>query len=333
MNILMIGMYPPNIGGIATHIYYLKKELEKNHNVYVLNYGKSQEDRVFSTYAPKKFRGFFFLSSGGSKILKIIKKYDIDIIHSHYILPSGLLGVFGKFFTKRKLIISAHGSDVNILMKKKYGRCICKYVLKKSDCLIANGKSVAEDLSRYNRVEIVYNGVDLNRFYPKSYKREGVAYIGALTKEKSVDTLLKAWKNPWIIGDGPERSNLEKFGGTFFGYRLDTEEILNESKVLVLPSRKEGFGMVLLEAMACGTPVIARNIPGINEIVKDNYNGSLFEKDSELKGLIGKILEDENLREKFVKNGLKTVKNFTWKKTAEKVLKIYEMVLDYSKRI
>jgi len=86
--------------------------------------------------------------------------------------------------------------------------------------------------------------------------------------------------------------------------------------------------MVLLEAMACGTPVIARDIPGVNEIVKNDYNGFLFKKDSELKGLIEKILENENLRKKFVKNGLKTVKNFTWEKTAEKVLRIYERVID-----
>lgn len=333
MNILMVGMYPPNIGGVATHIYYLKKELEKEHNVYVLNYGSSKEKNVFSTYAPKKFRGFSFLLSGIGKIIGIIKKYDIDIIHSHYILPPGLLGLFGKGITGKKLVISAHGSDVNIMMKRRYGGYVCGYVLKKSDYLIANSKSVGKKLEKYNRTEIIYNGVDLDRFYPKNYKREGVTYIGALTKEKSVETLLKAWKNAWIVGDGPERKNLEKIGGIYFGYRKDVEEILNKSRVLVLPSKKEGFGVVLLEAMACGTPVIARDIPGVNEIVKNNYNGLLFKEDSELKHLIEKILEDEDLREKIIQNGLETVKNFTWKNTAEKVLKVYERVLEDSKRI
>ncbi|MEA1993391.1 MAG: glycosyltransferase family 4 protein [Euryarchaeota archaeon] len=328
MNILMIGLYPPHIGGVATHIYHLKKELEKNHNVYVLTYGEATDGRVFSTFAPKLGRGLFFSMSGLMKIRKIVKQCDIDVIHAHYILPPGFVGLFGKRLTGTKLVISAHGSDVNRLMKKCYGHFLSGIVLKKSDYLIANSKAVAETLKRYNRTELIYNGVDLDRFYPKNYEREGVTCIGALIKDKGVETLLKAWDDPWIVGDGPERLRLEALGGTFFGYRSDTEEILNKSKVLVLPSKKEGFGIVLLEAMACGTPVIARDIPGVNEIVKDRYNGLLFKKDSELNLLINKIIKKRNLREKLVENGLKTVKNFGWAKTAGKVLGVYKDLLE-----
>ncbi len=328
MNILMVGLYPPHIGGVATHIYHLKKELEEDHNIYVLTYGKAQEEDVFSTYAPDTFRGFFFLASGGIKISHVLKKCDIDIIHGHYILPPGLLGVWGKKIGRKKLVVSAHGTDVNVLMKKRYTRFLSEYVLKKSDYLIANSTHVAETLSQYNRTKIVYNGVDLDRFYPKNYEREGVTYVGALIKGKSVETLLKTWDNPWIVGDGPERLRLEQYRGTFFGYRKDVEEILNRSKVLVLPSKKEGFGMVLLEAMACGTPVIARDIPGVNEIVEDGHNGLLFKKDEELTDLIERIIENKDLRDKLVKNGLKTVKNFTWTKTAERVLEVYREILE-----
>jgi glycosyltransferase involved in cell wall biosynthesis len=328
MNILMVGLYPPHRGGVATHLYNLTRKLEKKHNVYVLTYGKSTEKNVFSTAAPTKFRGWFFLVSGGLKISQIVRKYDIELIHAHYILPPGFVGLWGKKMTDAKFVISAHGSDVNTLMKKWYGRIVSEYVLKRSDYLIANSESVAKILRRYNRTTVAYNGVDTQRFYPKGYEREGVTYIGALMKKKGVDTLLNAWNDAWIVGGGPERSRLESLGGRFFGYRDDPEEILNRSKVLVLPSHREGFGMVLLEAMACGTPVIARDIPSINEIVEDEYNGLLFKKDAELKNRIERIVENEDLRKKLIKNGLETVKKFSWEKTVEKVLEVYSTVCE-----
>jgi len=113
MNILMIGEYPPKIGGISTHIYYLKKELIKlNQNIFVLTYSKSLEDGVYYNKLPNRFRGFFFILFGLFKGIYIIRRNKIDIIHSHFATTPGLLGLILSLITRKKRILTVHGSDV-----------------------------------------------------------------------------------------------------------------------------------------------------------------------------------------------------------------------------
>jgi len=103
----------------------------------------------------------------------------------------------------------------------------------------------------------------------------------------------------------------------------DVAMVLNMLDVFVLPSKiRESFGMVLVEAMACGIPVIGSNIGGIPEIIKDSFNGYLFEPGNEkdLTDKLSKILSDEKLRKQLSANALKTVENrFTVEKMIEEI--------------
>ena len=138
----MIGEYPPKIGGISTHIYQLKKELEKlDQDVYVLTYSNSLEEKVYSSKLPKKFRGFFFVLFGIFKGVSVIRKNKIEVIHSHFATTPGLLGFFLSIFTRKKRILTVHGSDINVYLEKGIMGKLVKFILSNYPTIIAVSRS------------------------------------------------------------------------------------------------------------------------------------------------------------------------------------------------
>ena len=143
----MIGEYPPKVGGIASHIYHLKKELNKTgQKVYVLTYSDSIEERVYYTKLPKKFRGFFFILFGFLKGISIVRRNKIDIIHSHFATTPGLLGLFLSVFTRKKRILTVHGSDINVFLKRRFIGNIVKIVLSNYPLIIAVSPYLAKKI-------------------------------------------------------------------------------------------------------------------------------------------------------------------------------------------
>jgi len=164
--------------------------------------------------------------------------------------------------------------------------------------LVADGFAAA-------RVSFIPNGVDTDRFRPRSAEDEEsrlpdgwpprgpvVVTVGRLVPAKGLDVLLQAWNqlaaaapgaHLVIVGDGPLRAQLEaatrKLGltdaVTFLGARPDVPELLRRSDVYVSSSRTEGMSNALLEALACGLPLIATRVGGAEDIVDDRVNGVL----------------------------------------------------------
>ena len=171
----------------------------------------------------------------------------------------------------------------------------CKYV-------VAASKAIGESLVRCGinkkRIRVIYDAVDLSRITgarPAALRSElslGNAFIylfvGRLTPQKGVDVLLRSFARQGagvllIAGDGPERGSLEKLVGelgieknTFFlGVRGDVPSLMRAADCFVLASRLEGLGLVLVEAIASGLPVVASNVDGIPEVVEDGATGML----------------------------------------------------------
>jgi glycosyltransferase involved in cell wall biosynthesis len=336
-NVLMIGLYPPHIGGVASYVYELTRALESlGVTVYVVTYGKASGPHVYGTFTTSRLRGLSFLATGTRKVYQIIKKKDIDILHAHYLVPPGLVGVFAKNLSQIPLVVTCHGSDI-FVFSTGWKKIISQYVVKSADYMVCNSKAtlaVAKELSSTD-VRYIPSGVNLNQFHPLSMKREAVTYVGALSKVKGVDIFLRAMKGTpekvWIVGDGPERTNLERLAEelqvdcTFWGFRTDTCEFMNKSKIVVLPSRKEGFGLTILEAMACGTPVIGRNTGGIPEIITGK-NGLLFETEEELHERVLNLLQNKTLWEQLREKGLETVSQWSWEKTAHSYADLYNNI-------
>lgn len=337
MKILIIGHYPPHKGGVATHTESLVKELRKKHEVHIITYGpisprEFEKEFVHQVTVPNVFglRGILFTFLAAVKAIKLHKKFDFDIIHAHYVGTTSYAGLLAKNRLKIPLIITAHGSDLDFMSKLPLGRYFVKESLTKSDLTITVShylKKRALALGA-NRVRVIPNAIkNLKR---KSLKREYITFIGSLTPYKDPTTFIKLARHfPnekfLVVGDGPLREELEKQAPKnvkFLGYREDIGEILSKTKLLILPSVREGFGLVVLEANSLGVPVIGRAVGGIRELIREGKNGYTFETFEELVKKVDSLLPNKKAL-KMGKIGNTISGRYNWKKIGEAVEERY----------
>ncbi len=337
----MIGEYPPKIGGISTHISHLKKELNNyNQNVFVLTYSSSKEEKVYSSKLPKKFRGVFFIIFGFFKGIYIIRKNRIDLIHSHFATSPGLLGILLSFITKKKRILTVHGSDINVYLNRNIMGKVIKFVLSNYQIIISVSPNLSERITHLVKAEVISipNGVDNLKFFPDNSEKTGIGFVGALVNEKNPKDFIELIKElrkreivepAYIIGDGYLRKELEDSSKglniNFLGEITETERYLKRFSLIVSTSKTEGFGLSILEAMACGTPVISLSSPGSNYLLE---NLSLVVQDkTQLANLSEKILLNSQFRDNLSSKVLEKSKLFTWKKCALATLESYNKLL------
>jgi len=203
-------------------------------------------------------------------------------------------------------------------------------------------------------IRIISNGIDLKRIASISPSAEecDVIFAGRLIKEKNVDMLIEAiyhLRNSIpdmscnIIGDGPEKERLIgltcKYGlldsVRFFGF-MEYDEIISHmksSKVLVLPSSREGFGMVVVEAFACGTPVITvESQRNAASMLVSRGTGLVVKPDvKELGDAIGKIITDGELRKKMGASAREAARGYDWENKVLELSSLYEKAIKLSK--
>ncbi|MCK5040254.1 MAG: glycosyltransferase family 4 protein [Candidatus Aenigmarchaeota archaeon] len=213
-----------------------------------------------------------------------------------------------------------------------------------------------------NKLSWIPPGIDLTKFKPKkskyilekyNLKKNSktilfVGHMGTFHKHKGVDVLINAIKkvnktnkNTHLIlvgkGDAKEYKKLcekQNIKNTIFAGFVKDETLpkyYQSADILVLPTttEQEGFGMVLLEAMACGGPVIGTKIGGIPYVIKNNKTGLLIEPKNPLllANAIKKLLNNKELWKKLSKNGLKESKKYDWKKVIDKTEKLFKGVV------
>jgi glycosyltransferase involved in cell wall biosynthesis len=189
-----------------------------------------------------------------------------------------------------------------------------------------------------HRLTVIENGVDLSRFSPPPRPGSGLLAVGRLTDQKGFDILLQALRllqeaptSTTILGEGEERPRLEALAEglpvRLPGWTSDIRPALREAAVLVIPSRWEGFGLVAVEAMASGVPVIASRVDGLVEVVSDA--GILVEPEEPvaLSAAIRRLLSDPDLLEDLRQRGLKRAPRFSIQRTVEHYEALYRSVL------
>jgi glycosyltransferase involved in cell wall biosynthesis len=307
--------------------------------------------KVIQKYLKWLFKGLWCLLRG----------YKYNVIHAHYIFPSGLLALLYKVIWKKKLVVTSHGGDIDKMANKnKFTSWGTRKVLSEADHVIAVGYRLYDDILKdfdvdENKLSLISMGVDRSIFKPlynedPLRKKLGIKesekvllFVGNFIKDKGVYELFQSFKKLrerdsditlHIIGRLTDKELFDELvnqaGETapiFYHGPLKQSEIadwMNVAEALILPSYIEGFGLVALEAMACETPVVGTRVGGLEYLLADE-SGVLVEprdENSLFKG-ISFILDHPDLKESIKANGLRRVEEHDQQRIILKLVEIY----------
>jgi len=328
------------------------QDIEVYHPRYFIIPGLFRFLHGFSLYFPLKLL-----------IGKLLEERNFDLINAHWIFPDGVAAVQGALKLNMPVIVTAHGCDINLYSTYRLRRPQIRHALRKSNSVSVVSSALKKRIVSLgipgSKVQIIPNGVDLEQFVPIDQKwcrkqlglpseARIILFVGALDPVKGLDYLLDALTQVCalhqdlfvaIVGDGPLRQTLarkvQKLNLTnlvrFFGARPHNEIPLwmNACDLFCLPSLREGWPCVIMEALACGRPVVASRVGGVPEIV-NKQNGYLVaaqDIDQLARGLEA-VLQRRWNREEIRATSI----GFSWKVSAEKYYIEYRNTISKMKR-
>ena len=371
--IQIVAYYPPCVGGMQNIAREISERLaKKGHQVEVFTSdigckkGKLRSTKNLKIHYLKscQFAHTPIIPSLFFKLLKISKDSIIHVHIAHAMIPE-IVFLVSKI---RNIPYVAHihadvepSGKMGFLLpfyKKIFLQKILNYaskiVVPTKDYIAIISKKYA--ISKY-KIIVIPTGVDLNNFKSMSGKLHNpirLLFVGRLTKQKNIRLLIKSFKkiidnNDFnielhIVGEGEDKNkiifliktlkldNRVILHGSLIGNKL--HKIYSNSDIFILPSMFESFGIVLIEAMASGIPIIASNIPCVRNVIKNNKTGLLVKTTPEdFAEAIEKLLNNPKLREKLIENGLEEIKKYNWDKIVSKFEWIYkEVIYDNNKK-
>lgn len=269
------------------------------------------------------------------KVRKILKQIKPDIVYLHSSKAGAIGRIALAFNFKTKILYNAHGWYFNAQIsdkKRKIFALIEKILAIKTDKIINISKSEYESALKYKiapkkKMCIIENGIDFTKFENNDKYREEtrkkyhienneivIGVVGRLTEQKDPMTMIKAFelvykenKNTRLmyVGSGELEKNVKQYAKEknildmiiITGWVNNVEQYIPAFDIAVLPSKWEGFGLVLIEYMACDKPIIATNVGGIKDIIENEKNGLLVEVENEkqLQEAIKKYIKDKSL--------------------------------------
>ena len=341
-------------------IYFFPERFEKLAYGSGILYNLRNSPIVFFTIIPFVLSELFWA-------LKIIQKHQVKIIHTHWLIPQGLIGAIIHYLTRVPHIATIHGSDLNLIKNNIILKIVCRFIVTNSDAITTNSSYMKQQLlsitpDSLQKIQVIPMGVDPQKYQncdiinlKLKYEASNIVLsVGRLIDWKGTIHLINAMPlvvkrfpdtRLLIVGTGPEKENLVQRthqlsleeNVKFLGIVSDDDLVkyYHIADVFVLPSvnksgETEGLGVVLLEAMASGCPVIGSNVGGIPDIITDGENGFLVhERDpAQLAEKIISLLLDVELRGTFRKNGYaKIEKSFSWERISDQFASVYHQVL------
>lgn len=321
---------------------YKKEQFSKNINIHYLDINKKEnihfqtnKDLLTYSWKAKKYSE------------ELIKNKKYDLAHAFFGIPCGYIAMkLGLPY-----IVSLRGSDVPFYnsrfkyLDKFVFKNLSKKIWNRAGKVIANSsdlKNLALESSPLQKIDVIYNGIDINEFIPlnKRIENSKLKFIstGRLTKRKGYDNLIKTFRNLkdyelTLIGEGDEEIHLKnlaveyKVNVQFLGKQPHDKisAYLQEADIFVLPSINEGMSNSILEAMSCGLPIITTDTGGAKEIIKKN--GYIVEKGHEesLGKALQAYLSNKTLLKEHSIESRKLAESMSWEKIARKYFDEYSL--------
>ncbi len=292
---------------------------------------------------------FLYILSAFPMIIKLARKNDYKINHTHFIFPDGVLAFAVKILQKIPYIITAHGSDVpgynpdRFKLLHKILIPLWKLVTSNAEKIVLPSKNLETLVKKINpklTTAIIPNGIDPNKFSLNVIKKKQILIVTRMFKRKGVQYFLEAVKGLEhdyhinIVGDGPYLESLKgismqnnlkiNFTGYLDNYSDQFRKLYEESEIFVFTSESENFPVVLLEAMLSGMAIITTNDTGCAEVVGDAAI-LIDSKNSEaIKQSLLKLMGNNELIGKLRFAARKRAEEiFGWEKIAQKYLELY----------
>jgi L-malate glycosyltransferase len=291
-----------------------------------------------------------------SKMAEVTKREKLDLLHVHYAIPHAACAYLAKQMVGGdvKVVTTLHGTDITVLGYDPSLTDLIRFGIEQSDAVTAVSQSLVNQtyqlIEPKKDIKTVYNFVDEKIYYKHEAdslrKQYGIAddekvmiHVSNFRKVKRVEDVIKAFhliqekiKSKLIlVGDGPELTTvcnmINELGLTdkvlLLGKQENVAELFSISDLKLLLSEKESFGLVLIEAMACGVPTIGTNVGGIPEVINDGMNGYICEL-GDVQTIASKaidLLSNPVLHSEMAKQALLTVQG---KFNSEKIVNEYE---------
>ncbi|MVP00009.1 N-acetyl-alpha-D-glucosaminyl L-malate synthase BshA [Paenibacillus lutrae] len=244
-----------------------------------------------------------------SKLAQVAQMQGLDLLHVHYAIPHAVCALLAKQMvgSQLKVVTTLHGTDITVLAQDHSISDLIRYAINESDAVTAVSNDLIEetretlDISR--EIDLTYNFVDKRVYYPRSvetlrkeFARDDekiLLHISNFRPVKRVLDVVDVFERVskdvpsrlLFVGEGPELSkvisHVKELGlsdrVTFCGKQDDVAQLISLGDVMLLPSEKESFGLVALEAMACGVPTVGSQAGGIPELITHGETGFLTE--------------------------------------------------------
>ena len=299
-----------------------------------------------------------------SKLVDVVKFENLDLLHVHYAIPHAAVAYMAKKILLSEgryvpVITTLHGTDITLVGRNKEFAPVVAFSINKSDGVTAVSESLKQQTTSYfnvnNEIKVIHNFIDFERFsktnkdhFKKAIAPNGeriITHTSNFRKVKRIADAMHAFKKIYdkipskllLIGDGPERRNLEDLCRDlglceeirFLGKQDAIEELLAVSDLFIMPSESESFGLAALEAMACEVPVISTDVGGLPEVNLHGVTGFLSQVgdiDDMARNAISILSNDEQLQN-FRKNALDQAKRFDIENILPQYEEYYEEIL------
>jgi len=295
-----------------------------------------------------------FVIAGILGLINLTREWQPDIILAFFGVPCGAISWLTKWKTGLPYIVSLRGGDVpgfrpyDFAFYHRIISPVLSRVWQKAGAVVANSRGLGELAGQFDsrvKIRIIPNGVNITQYSPpedRDWDPPQMLFVGRLVYQKGLDLLIRALGNlksiPWkltLVGEGPHQPVLEgkadelgiaeriEFKGWLRGGVLTQQ--YRDANLFVFPSRHEGMPNAVLEAMACGLPVLATQIAGNQELVIPSKTGLLVppEDVSALQNALGSLLPDSETKAKMGNAARKLVEEeYSWDQTAAQYLSI-----------